>query len=88
MSNVYTDDHAMARAAYAIAWKSFVTFTRLTQDEKESAPRKLSQFIDALINGGERDPEKVAQSALGLLREYEQICRSQARVNASPSIAP
>jgi hypothetical protein len=29
---------------------------------------------------GERDPIKIAKSALGMMREYEQIVRSKARV--------
>jgi hypothetical protein len=82
------DDASVAKAAYQVAWHSFVAFTGLTPDEKESAPRKLRQYIDALVSSGERDPEKIGHAALGLLREYEQITRSQARVTQSPSVVP
>lgn len=82
MSNVKTDDKAIVEASFAIAWKSFRAFVRLSQNENASAPRKLRQYIDALVVSGQRDSEKIAQSALGLLREYEQIARSRSRIAA------
>lgn len=88
MSHVYTDDQSLAREAYAIAWKSFVAFAWLTPGGKESASRKLQEYIDVLVSSGERGTERIAQSALGLLREYEQIMQSTARVSSSPSISP
>jgi len=33
-----------------------------------------------MVEVGERDPSKIARAAIGMLREYEQILRSQARV--------
>jgi hypothetical protein len=87
MSNIETDDISVAKSAYAIAWKSFRTFARLSRDEKESAPKKLREYIDVLVNSGERDAEKVAQSALGLIREHEQIARSFARLLSTQGIA-
>jgi hypothetical protein len=39
-----------------------------------------------MVTSGARDPEKIAASALGLMREKEQVARAQARV-ASPRIA-
>jgi hypothetical protein len=74
-------------AAYDLAWNKFAMFISLTLDEKASGPGKLREYINILVATGERNPQKIANSALGLVRKYEQIARSQARV-ASPSIEP
>jgi hypothetical protein len=74
----------VARAAYAKAWYEFNRFLNLSPDEKASGPLKLRDYIETLVAAGERDPEKIAASALGLIRECEQIARSKARI-ANPS---
>jgi hypothetical protein len=88
MPYVASDIKALAEVSYAIAWKSFTTFVHLSPRGKRSASQKLREYIDVLVTTGERDPEKIGQASLGLLREYEQIIRSQARVTASPSLVP
>lgn len=57
----------------------------LSKAERASAPLKIREYVDALVSSGESDPEKISRCALGLVREFEQISRSEARVN-SPSI--
>ena len=76
----------IARAAYREAWHAFNNLSNLTPDEKAGGPAKLRATIQKLVATGERDPEKIAAAALGLMREHEQIARSRARV-ASPGIA-
>jgi hypothetical protein len=36
-----------------------------------------------MVEVGERDPSKIARAAIGMLREYEQVLRSQARVESA-----
>jgi hypothetical protein len=43
-------------------------------------PDKLRSYIQVLAEFGERDPSKIAKSALGMMRECEQIGHSKARV--------
>lgn len=86
MLNVYAE--VISQAAFDIAWKSLTTFTRLSEPEMDSAPDKLREYIDALVSSGERDKEKIAQCALGMIREYQQIARSFFSLNVSPSISP
>jgi hypothetical protein len=54
-----------------------------------SGPNKLRWYIQVLAEAGERDPEKIAKLASGMIREYDQIVRSKARVenvlHASPA---
>lgn len=68
------------RAAYEVAWREFNAQADLTPDELMTGPTKLRRYIAVVIEGGERDPRKIAQSALGMIRDYEQIARSTARV--------
>ena len=79
----------LLRAAYAIAWQEFTNSKALTPDERMSGPNKLRWYIQVLAEAGERDPEKIAILALGMIREYEQIVRSKGRVenvlHASPA---
>lgn len=69
------------RAAYQKAWASVVADNSLTPDEKTNCPRQLREYIQGLIDSGETDSEKAASQALGMIRQYEQILRSQARVD-------
>jgi hypothetical protein len=87
MSVIDCEDLAIVQQAYRLAWASFNALQDLTPDERRYGPRKLRDYIDALVASGERDPNKIALSALGLIREYEQIIRSYARIS-SPSIEP
>ena len=68
------------RRAYELAWHDFRVVPQLTPDEKASGPEKLRSYINVLIDVGERDPFKIAKAALGMMREYEQILHSKARV--------
>lgn len=70
----------IVRAAYEIAWREFNAQTDLTPDEKATGPTQLRRYIAAVIESGERDPRQVAQSALGMIRDYEQIAQSTVRV--------
>ena len=70
----------LLRTAYAIAWEEFTNSKGLTPDERASGPNKLRWYIQVLAEAGERDPEKIAVLALGMIREYEQIVRSKGRV--------
>jgi len=76
------DATEISRAAYAIAWAAFQRFPQLTPDEKQRGPEKLRGYITALALAGERNPDKIAMSALGLIRQYEQILQSQGRLDA------
>jgi hypothetical protein len=66
--------------AYEAAWQEFVKLTGLTADEKRRGPDQLRWYIRLLTAVGERDPSKIAMSALCMMRQYEQIARSKARV--------
>jgi len=70
----------ISRSAYDIAWQDFSVLPNLTPDEKASGPSRLRWYIRLMVEVGERDPAKIAKAAMGMLREYEQILRSQARV--------
>jgi hypothetical protein len=76
----------ISRSAYEIAWVDFCSAPAMTPDEKVSGPDRLRWYIQVMVEVGERDPSKIARAAIGMLREYEQIMRSQARVeNATHS---
>jgi hypothetical protein len=70
----------ISRSAYEIAWEVFRSAPAMTPDEKASGPDRLRWYIQVMVEVGERDPSKIARAAIGMLREYEQILRSQARV--------
>ena len=74
----------LTRTAYELAWKTFAKLPGLTPDERMNGPDKLRWYIGVLVEIGERDSAKIAQLALGMIREYEQIMRSKARVTSSP----
>ena len=74
--------------AYAIAWQEFTNSKGLTPDEKINGPNKLRWYIQVLAEVGERDPAKIAKLALGMMREYEQIARSKARVENALYASP
>jgi hypothetical protein len=77
----------LVRSSYEIAWQEYCSLPGLTPDEKISGPNKLRWYIQVMAEVGERDPSKIAKFALGMIREYEQIMRSKARV-ASSSVYP
>jgi hypothetical protein len=68
------------RSSYEIAWQKYCSLPGLMPGEKMSGPNKLRWYIQVMAEVGERDPSKIAKSALGMIREYEQIRRSKARV--------
>jgi hypothetical protein len=69
--------------AYEVAWQKYCSLSGLTTDEKLNGPNKLRWYIQATAEAGERDPARIAKSALGMIREYEQIRRSKTRVAAA-----
>jgi hypothetical protein len=73
----------ICRSAYEIAWEDFRSSPAMTPDEKASGPDRLRWYIQIMVEVGERDPSKIAKAAIGMLREYEQILRSQARVESA-----
>jgi hypothetical protein len=78
VKNVGTAD--LARVAYEVAWREFVGLTGLTSEEMRTGSNQLRWYIRLMTTVGERDPSKIARSALGMTRQYEQITRSKARV--------
>ncbi len=73
------------RIAYDKAWHEFNVLPGLTPDEKLSGPNKLRWYIQVMADVGECDPDKIAKATLGMMREYEQIVRSKARVDSGPT---
>lgn len=69
----------LRRSAYEIAWQEYCSLPGLTPDEKIIGPNKLRWYIQVMAEVDERDPSKIAKSALGMIRECEQIMRSKAR---------
>jgi hypothetical protein len=80
MSEQKTGTTDIIRTAYAAAWQEYISLPGLTPDEKMNGPKKLRWYINVMADVGECDPKKIAMTALGMLREYEQIARSKARV--------
>ena len=87
MSVQQTGTADVARAAYESAWQEFINLTALSADERTVGANRLRWYIRLMTEVGERDPSKIARSALGMTRQYEQITRSKARValNISPA---
>ena len=67
-------------SSYEVAWQQYSTLPGLTPDEHMYGPDKLRSYIQVMADVGERDPIKIARSALGMMRQYEQIVRSKAGV--------
>jgi hypothetical protein len=82
MSDFENEAKRIVRAANRIAWRKFNAFPRQTPDEKVSGPAKMREYIKTLVASGERNPEKIAASSIALIREYEQIARSQGSVTS------
>jgi hypothetical protein len=81
----------MSKEACQVAVEMLRVSSPTTSQEAESAPVRLAELIEALISRGENDPERAAFTALGLLRQEQQIKRSLQRLSPtsipSPSIA-
>ena len=75
------------RAAYEIAWLEFSRQPGLTPDEKMNGPDRLRSYIGVVVEIGEHDPIRIAQLSLGMIREYEQILRSKARIASPPIVS-
>ena len=88
MPAVETSVADLERDAYAIAWEEFNKNETMTPDEIMFGPNRLRWYIKLLCEVGERDPAKIANNALGMLREYEQILRSRSRLQKGPPVAP
>jgi hypothetical protein len=82
MSVIEFDTEEIVRASYRIAWKQF-NMLPLTPDEKIGGCEKMREYIQLLVATGERDLEKISASALGLIREYHQIRRSEATLTVA-----
>jgi hypothetical protein len=74
---MFDNNNSVATTAFMLA-SALRSSDRLSSAERADGPRKLRQYIDVLVESGERDIDKIALCALGLLREYEQIQRSRA----------
>jgi hypothetical protein len=87
MSLQQTGTADIVGTAYEAAWQEFKNLSGLTPDEKKVGPKQLRWYIGLMTAVGERDPSKIARSALGMARQYEQIARSKARVaiNVAPT---
>jgi hypothetical protein len=72
----------ITHSAYELAWQEFINFAGLSVDERRTGTKQLRWYI-LMIAVGERDPSKIARSALGMTRQYEQITRSKSRVGPS-----
>ena len=88
MTNIEAGTSELADKAYSIAWREFRKIKTSTPDEITFAPRRLRWYVQIMTVVGERDPKKIATAALGMLREYEQISRSRARVRRHVPLAP
>ena len=88
MSNIEASTSELADKAYSIAWREFRKIKTSTPDEITFAPRRLRWYVQIMTVVGERDPKKIATAALGMLRQYEQISRSRARVRRHVPLAP
>jgi hypothetical protein len=83
MSVLESDVKEVSHAAFALAWEGYAKCPALTPDEKAGGRAKLRDYIDMIVCTGERQPQKIARSALCLLREYDQIARSFARISCA-----
>lgn len=83
MSSEENGTAQIIRAAYEIAWERFITIVGLTPDEMMSGPDKLRDHIRLMVDAGESEPIKIANNALGLLRQQKQVLRSKAQVAAT-----
>ncbi|HYP57435.1 MAG TPA: hypothetical protein VEQ35_04025 [Beijerinckia sp.] len=88
MTNIEAGTSELADKAYSIAWREFRKIKTSTPDEITFAPRRLRWYVQIMTVVGERDPKKIATAALGMLRQYEQISRSRARVRRHVPLAP
>ena len=88
MTNLEASTSELADKAYSIAWREFRKIETSTPDEITFAPRRLRWYVQVMTVVGERDPKKIATAALGMLRQYEQISRSRARVRRHVPLAP
>jgi len=88
MTNIEAGTSELADKAYSIAWREFRKIKTSTPDEITFAPRRLRWYVQVMTVVGERDPKKIATAALGMLRQYEQISRSRARVRRHVPLAP
>lgn len=79
------DREGIIQAAYARAWKDFERIPQ-TLPERRMAPQRLRQHILTVFDSGECDPDKIAEEALGRLRDAEQVARSRARVMRADDI--
>src|SRR6185437_8571111 len=72
----------LGEIALAIALQEFARAQGLTAEEKRTGPNRLRWYIQVLIDTCQTDPTKIADLALGMMRQYEQFVRSKARVES------
>ena len=83
MTRRVSDMADVKRSAYEVAWREFCALPGLTPDERVSGPNMLRWYIQVMTEVGERDPSKIARAAIGMMREYQQILRSKARLTCT-----
>ena len=83
-----TSPDEVVRLAYEKAWREFSHFQNLSPDEKLLGPQELRSYIETMVDTGQRDPEEIASSVLGRIRENEQIARSKASIAFRNSALP
>ena len=77
----------MRTAAYKSAWRQYRERSHLTPTEKLVGRVQLRECIEILIEAGERDPAKIATTAMGIVREKEQVSRSKMRTAERKKLA-
>lgn len=68
-------------AAFRTASREFKQSVDLTPDEDRGMRAKLREYIHTLRACGETDPQKMASAAVALVRQFEQVLRSQERID-------
>jgi hypothetical protein len=68
----------ISQAAYEIAWSILCESKGLTPDERRIGNGRLRSVIEGLVKTGQNDLEVIADTALGHIRQEEQIAGSDA----------
>jgi hypothetical protein len=78
----------VAKLAYRSAMMKISQHLELTPDEWADLPRLVRENIEKLISEGMIDPEEIAAALVNIIRQTEQIRRSQKRTQGFPSTVP
>ena len=71
----------LASAAYQKGWRDLIT-AEMSPDERDHAPRLLHTHVWRLINAGACNAGDIANTALGRMRQDEQLSQSGARLKS------